>query len=228
MKKIFIVAAHPDDEILGCGGTILKHIKNGDKVNVLFISDGVSARYKNKNDPKCLREIKNRQEMAIKVSQLAKFKIIDFMNLRNLELGSYPHTYISNKIIECFKNYKPDVVYTHYEHDLNIDHYHTFFSTYVASRPNNNYLIKKLLSFEIPSSTDWGIKNNGRSFNPNYFVDISKFVKKKENLLKQYKFELRKAPHSRSNKNINSLSIVRGGVVGVNYAEAFYVNKIIE
>ncbi len=227
MKKIFIVAAHPDDEILGCGGTILKHIKNGDKVNVLFISDGVSARYKNKNDPKCLREIKNRQEMAIKVSQLAKFKIIDFMNLRNLELGSYPHTYISNKIIECFKNYKPDVVYTHYEHDLNIDHYHTFFSTYVASRPNNNYLIKKLLSFEIPSSTDWGIPDKSKIFCPNYFVDIKSFMKTKRKLLDCYKYEIKKAPHSRSFKNIISLSNYRGGIVGIENAEAFIVNKIL-
>ena len=71
MKKIFVVAAHPDDEVLGCGGTLLKHKKNGDKIFVLFISDGVSARYKNKKDSKCLKEIKDRQAMAIKVSKLA-------------------------------------------------------------------------------------------------------------------------------------------------------------
>ena len=80
-----------------------------------------------KEDPKCLKEIKDRQAMAVKASKIAKFEIVDFMNLKNLELGSYPHTYISNKIIECFKKYKPDIVYTHYEYDLNIDHYHTFF-----------------------------------------------------------------------------------------------------
>ena len=94
------------------------------------------------------------------------------MNLENLELGSYSHTYISKKIIECFKKYKPDIVYTHYEHDLNIDHYHAFFSTYVACRPNNNYFVKKLLSFEVPSSTDWGIQDKSKIFCPNYFVNI--------------------------------------------------------
>ena len=227
MKTIFVVAAHPDDEVLGCGGTLLKHVDNGDKVYILFISDGVSGRFKEKDSDKCLKEISNREIMARKVSSLGKFKIVDFLNLKNLELSSYSHNYITNIIVKYFKKYKPDIVYTHNEHDLNIDHYQTFFSTHVACRPNNNFQIKKLLSFEIPSSTDWGIKSNGRLFCPNYFVDIHKFTKKKEKLLNQYKFEMRKAPHSRSIKNINALSIVRGGTVGLHCAEAFYINKII-
>ena len=90
------------------------------------------------------------------------------------------------------------------------------------------FKIKKLLSFEIPSSTDWGINSNNKIFNPNYFVDISKYFKKKELLLNQYKFEMRKTPHSRSIKNINALSIVRGGVVGFHKAEGFFINRIIE
>ena len=114
------------------------------------------------------------------------------------------------------------------EHDLNIDHYHTFFSTFIACRPNKDFKIKKFLSFEIPSSTDWGINNNGRLFNPNYFVDIKKYLRSKEKLLNEYKFEMREAPHSRSTKNINAISIVRGGVVGLHHAEAFYVNKILD
>tara|TARA_B100000035_G_scaffold122493_1_gene104219 strand:- start:1002 stop:1688 length:687 start_codon:yes stop_codon:yes gene_type:complete len=228
MKKVFVVAAHPDDEVLGCGGTLLKHIYKGDKVYILFVSEGVTGRYKANEISKSKKEILKREGMARKTAEIGKFQIVDFLNLKNLNLNNYPHNYLTNIIIKYFKKYKPDIVYTHYEHDLNIDHYYTFFSTFVASRPNNDFNIKKLLSFEIPSSTDWGITNNGRMFNPNYFVDISKFVKKKEKLLNQYKFELRKAPHSRSIKNINSLSIVRGGIVGVNNAEAFYINKIIE
>ena len=130
-------------------------------------------------------------------------------------------------IIRISEKYKPEIVYTHYEHDLNIDHYYTFFSTFVASRPSKDFKIKKLLSFEIPSSTDWGINSNGRLFAPNYFVDIKKYIKKKIILLNQYKFEMRQSPHSRSIKNINSLSIFRGGTVGLENAEAFVVNKII-
>ena len=99
-----------------------------------------------------------------------------------------------------------------------------FFSTFVAARPNENYHIKKLLSFEIPSSTEWGINNK---FVPNYFVDIQKYQKKKFLLLDQYRLEMKKPPHPRSVVNINALSIYRGGIVGLKHAEAFYVNKII-
>ncbi len=228
MKNIFVVAAHPDDEILGCGGTILKHIGNGDKVYVLFVAEGVTGRYKKNEKIKYLKEISKRNKMAEKVAKLGKFEIVDFLGLKNLELGSYPHNYITNLIIKYFKKYKPDIVYTHFEHDLNIDHYHTFFSTFIACRPNKDFKIKKFLSFEIPSSTDWGINNNGRLFNPNYFVDIKKYLSTKEKLLNEYKFEMREAPHSRSIKNICAISIVRGGVVGLHHAEAFYVNKIID
>ncbi len=227
MSKIFVVAAHPDDEILGCGGTLLKHVNNGDKVFVLFVSDGVSARYKSSEKVKCTKEILKREKMARKVAKIGKFFIVDFLNLKNLELHTYPHNFLTNIIFNYFKKYKPDIVYTHYEHDLNADHYHTFFSTFVASRPNSEFKIKKLLSFEIPSSTDWGINSNNKIFNPNYFVDISKFSKKKEFLLNQYKFELRKTPHSRSIPNINALSVVRGGMAGIHKAEAFFVNRII-
>ncbi len=227
MKTVFVVAAHPDDEVLGCGGTLLKHVDEGDKVYVLFVTEGVSGRYKKKETNQPLKEISKRKKMAINAAKIGKFQIVDFLNLKNLELNTYPHNYLTNLIVGYFKKYKPDIVYTHYEYDLNIDHYQTFFLTFVASRPNNDYTIKKLLSFEIPSSTDWGINQHGRLFCPNYFVDTHKYIKKKEKLLNCYKFELRKPPHPRSLKNIQALSLFRGGVVGLNFAEAFLVNKII-
>ena len=179
MKTVFVVAAHPDDEVLGCGGTLLKHVDEGDKVYVLFVTEGVSGRYKKKETNQPLKEISKRKKMAINAAKIGKFQIVDFLNLKNLELNTYPHNYLTNLIVGYFKKYKPDIVYTHYEYDLNIDHYQTFFSTFVASRPNNDYTIKKLLSFEIPSSTDWGINQHGRLFCPNYFVDTHKYIKKK-------------------------------------------------
>jgi len=229
MNNIIVVAAHPDDEILGCGGTLLKHVARGDNVFILFVSEGVSGRYRFSNNEHSLqKEILQRQAMAKKVAKMGKIKILDFLGLKNLELHSYPHNYLTNIIIDKFKKIKPDIVYTHYEHDLNIDHYHTFFSTFVACRPNKDFTIKKLLSFEIPSSTDWGIATNNKLFSPNYFIDVHKFIKKKEKLLNQYKFEMRKHPHSRSIKNINSLAIYRGGSIGLKSAEAFQVNRIID
>ena len=127
MSNVFVIAAHPDDEVLGCGGTLLKHINEGDKVYVLFVSEGVSGRFNKKSRFKMQKGNNKRKQMAIKAAKLGKFKIVDFLDLKNLELNSYPHNYLTNIIIKYFKKYKPEIVYTHYEHDLNIDHYYTFF-----------------------------------------------------------------------------------------------------
>ena len=179
MKNILVIAAHPDDEILGCGGTILKNISQKNKVFVLYISDGVGGRFSNKlNDIKNY-EIKKRQNMAIKASKYAKFKIVDFFGLENLELNKYKHNFINNKIFEVLKKIKPDVIFTNHSGDNNIDHRITFESTFTACRPNNHFDIKEFYTYEVPSSTDWSSPSN-KQFIPKKFVDITKFYKKKK------------------------------------------------
>lgn len=227
MKKIAIVAAHPDDEILGCGGTILKNIKLGNKVFVLYVSDGVGGRFENKNDKNRAAEIIKRKKMAIKAANFAKFEIIDFLGLENLELNKYKHNYINNKIYKIFSKIKPDTVYTHHPGDNNIDHKVTFESTYTACRPCKNYIIKEINTFEVPSSTDWANPNN-KSFIPRKFIDISEFSKKKTKLLNFYQKELRDEPHPRSLKNINALETYRGGMCGLKKAEAFDIIRLID
>ncbi|MBD1162848.1 PIG-L family deacetylase [Pelagibacterales bacterium SAG-MED12] len=226
MKNILIIAAHPDDEILGCGGTILKNVKLRNRVNVLYISDGVGGRYENKSNKK-KSDIIDRKNMAIKASKLAKFKIVDFLGLENLELNKYKHNYINNKIFDVLKNIKPDTIYTNHPGDNNIDHRITFESTFTACRPNNYFKIKEFYTFEIPSSTDWASPSNIQ-FLPKKFVDITNFYKKKRTLLNFYKKELREHPHPRSIKNIDALETYRGGICGVKKAEAFDIIKIIE
>ena len=155
MKNILIIAAHPDDEILGCGGTILKNISLKNKVNVLYISDGVGGRYENKFDKKRNYEINERKNMAIKASKYAKFKIVDFLGLENLELNKYKNIFINDKIFKVLKQIKPDAIFTNHPGDNNIDHRITFESTFTACRPNNYFKIKEFYTYEIPSSTDW-------------------------------------------------------------------------
>ena len=227
MKNILIIAAHPDDEILGCGGTILKNISLKNKVNVLYISDGVGGRYENKFDKKKNYEINERKNMAIKASKYAKFKIVDFLGLENLELNKYKHNFITDKIFKVLKQIKPDAIFTNHPGDNNIDHRITFESTFTACRPNNYFKIKELYTYEIPSSTDWASPSS-QQFIPKKFVDITKFYKKKRKLLNFYKKELRKYPHPRSIQNIDALEIYRGGICGVEKAEAFDVIRIIE
>ena len=123
--------------------------------------------------------------------------------------------------------FRPKTIITHYSNCLNIDHRITFEAVITACRPVNNLSVKKILSFEVPSSTDWALFK-GKNFQPNYFIDISKHLTKKIELLKFYKDELRNYPHSRSIKSVKSLASYRGVSCGVKYAEAFYLNRYID
>lgn len=219
-KKILIIAAHPDDEILGCGGAISK-LKDENHIEVLFMTNGVSSRGKDK-----------KQILRRKKSYQSLFKYLSLPEPTNLdlpdnEMDKVPLLKVVKKIEKKIQNYKPDTVITHYSHCLNIDHRITFEAVITACRPINNMSVKKILSFEIPSSTDWALFK-GKNFEPNYFIDISKHLKNKIHQIKFYKEELRSYPHSRSIKAIKALASVRGVSCGVKYAEGFYLNRFID
>ncbi len=218
--KILIVAAHPDDEILGCGGSILKLKKNND-INVLFMTNGVSARGKNKVNEK------KRKNACLKLFKYLGIPKPQFFNFPDNQLDKIALLKIIKKIEIKINSFRPDTIFTHYSNCLNIDHRKTFEAVNTACRPINNLSVKKILSFEIPSSTDWALFR-GKNFQPNYYIDISKFLNEKVNLIKFYKDELRNYPHSRSIKSIKSLATLRGVSCGVKYAEGFYLNRYLD
>lgn len=218
--KILIVAAHPDDEILGCGGTILK-LKEKNDINVIFMTNGVSARGKNKISEK------RRKNACLKLFKYLNIPKPEFFNFPDNQLDRAPLLKIIKKIEKRINLYKPDTIFTHYSNCLNIDHRKTFEAVNTACRPINKISVKKILSFEIPSSTDWALFH-GKNFQPNYYIDISKFLNEKINLIKFYKDELRNYPHSRSVKSIKSLASYRGVSSGVKYAEGFYLNRYLD
>ena len=221
-NKILIVAAHPDDEILGCGGTIFKFRKTHN-IEVMFMTDGVSSRM----NIKSLKTTKRvRKDECLKVFNYLKIKKPTFNSFPDNAMDSVPFINIVRVIEKKVLSYKPEIIITHFENCLNIDHQLTFKAVVTACRPLKKSSVKKILSFEIPSSTDWSL--NKKKFNPNYFVDISNFIKHKINALKIYKSEIRKYPHSRSLKNVRALAQVRGTSCGRNYAEAFVVSRIIQ
>jgi len=224
-KKILIICSHPDDEILGCGGTIAKHINNKDVVKVIYTHEGCSSRYniiKNEIIKKKINlEIKERQEMAIKVSKFLKFKIINFYNYCNLDTTKFNLLDLIKKIDKDIKTFKPTIIYTHNEFDLNEDHRNTFKATINACRPNDVHNVNEIYTFETPSVTEWSNSFYQNKFNPDYFVDIDKFFEKKMKALKIYNKELRKFPHPRSKEFIKALATYRGGSVYLNKAESF-------
>ena len=227
MNKILVICAHPDDEVLGCGGTLLKHKKNKDQINILFVFEGSSGRYNSKKDIKAIKDLKKRENSAIKVASKLKAKSIKFLNYQNLIINSSIQLKITKDISEVIKRIDPNVIYTHSSKDLNIDHRTCLESVLVATRPDKKSSLKKLLCFEIPSSTEWAHNIFG-NFSANYFVNIEKFLKEKLSLLKYYNYEMKVFPYPRSNENIIAQSKVIGSTCGFKHAERFEVIKIFD
>jgi LmbE family N-acetylglucosaminyl deacetylase len=220
-KKILICVAHPDDETIGCGGTIAKHIKNGDKVFCISMTDGVSSR----NNFKKL-DIKKRKNSKKKAEKILGFKWIENKkNFPDNQLDTVKLIEIIKVIEKAKKKIKPKIVYTHFPDDLNIDHRLVAEATLTAFRPTKKNF-DKILAFEIPSSTDYRYYKK-KIFNPNYLNDISKFWKIKKKALLAYKQEMKKFPDSRSIKGIEALAKYRGVQNGLKYAEAFMILKQI-
>jgi len=226
--KILVIAAHPDDEILGCGGTIAKLRKEGKEVHVFFLAEGITARYLKKdfNTLKVKKEIETRNLQSIKALKILGInrKYISFGNRTCCRLDQIALIDLIKDIESKLDDIKPNTIFTHWHNDLNIDHKIVNHAVGVATRPINKSYIKEILCFEILSSTEWNTKS---AFNPNCFFDISKFIFKKCTAFSQFKKEIQPWPHSRSKEVIKSLAIFRGCQVGLKYAEGFFLMKKI-
>ena len=213
-KKILIIAAHPDDEILGCGGMIAK-LKRNNQIQVLFLTDGISARTKGN------KSINIRKNETLKLFKYLKIKKPIFFDFSDNELDKSTLLSIVKKIENIIKKFKPNIIFTHYEHCLNIDHKIAYQATITATRPlKKNKFIEQIISYEVPSSTEWRLSNK-HTFIPNIYFDISKVIKDKVRYLKFYKSELKKFPHSRSIKGVKTFASFRGLASGFEYAEAY-------
>jgi len=215
--KILIIAPHPDDEVLGCGGSIVNHTKKGDEVHICYITVAYYPDWSEefiKNRPKEIKKV-------LKVLGVKKSYNLDFPTVK---LDTIPRKDLNDSLYKIVKKIKPDIAYIPHIGDLNHDHQLIHKSALVALRPSN-CKVKKILSYEVLSETEWGPQNN--SFNPNYYVNISKTFKDKIRAMKVYNSELKEKPHPRSTDVIEALAIKRGSEIGVNYAEAFMVIREI-
>ena len=222
-KKVLIIGCHPDDEILGCGGFLDKY-KNQYKFKVIFLAEGSSCRYKDKvkYELNINRDIASRQNSAIKALKLFSISDVSFFNHACGQLNKVPQT-ILNKIIEDqIQIFRPNIIFTHSNKDLNLDHQTIVKSVLVATRPTSiKNIVSEIYSFEILSSTEWNFLNK---FKPNYFVSMSKKnILNKWNALKCYKSEIQKKPHPRSLFGIETLAKYRGLQCGSNFAESYEI-----
>ena len=219
-NKVLIVAAHPDDEILGCGGTILRHTESKDDVQIVFVSDGEISR-DNSNEKKL-----KRYEAAKAVSKELGCMEPVFLDFPDNQLDTVPFLKIIKLISSILDTFKPNIVFTHYYDDLNIDHQITSKAVLTACRPIGKDFVRQILLFEIPSSTEWSISS--AHFRPNKYISIANFSEKKRRILKIYENEIRDFPHPRSFKYISSIEATRGSEAGLDEAEAFLVFREVQ
>lgn len=220
-NKVLIIAAHPDDEVLGCGGTIIKHVENKSEVFVLILGEGITGRDKTRDREKRYKDILSLRECARKSSKIMGVKQLITYDFPDNRFDTVPLLDIIKVIETVKKQIKPSIVYTHHIGDLNIDHQIVCKATLTACRPMMKETVKRILSFEVPSSTEWAAPTRKDYFIPNIFVDVSSELNKKIQAMRAYRSEIRNFPHPRSTEAVRNTAKKWGVQVGMRAAEAF-------
>jgi LmbE family N-acetylglucosaminyl deacetylase len=220
-RRVLVVAAHTDDEALGCGGTIAKHVAQGDIVCAVFLADGVSSRQGVTEQEQLARNAAARQaQRALGIKDSFELGFPDN------RMDTIPMLDIVQKLEHVVRTTKPEIIYTHHYGDLNIDHRLTHQAVITACRPAPESTVKEIYAFEVPSSTEWSF-GQFTPFMPTLYVNIEDHLDSKLLALEAYDLEMRSEPHPRSYKNVKQLASVRGACVGLLYAEAFSVIRCI-
>ncbi len=222
-SKILIIAAHPDDEIIGCGGTILK-LRKKNKIRILFTCKTYDKRVR-KNS----KNFNERRIIAVRVAKYLKIDTPIFLDYNGLSLKRQDITQMARSLHEEITKFKPNTIFMHCIDDNHHDHRATAEATLIATRPSKiNKFLKKIYSYEVASATEKLINKN-KAFNPNFFVDISKTYKQKIKILKRfYKDELKPYPNFLSIKSIENQIKFRGNSVNLFAAEAFETIRSIK
>jgi len=221
-KSVLCVVAHPDDEALGLGGTLIKHIEQGDNVNVVIFSVGETSKLD--KDINSKRRLKSAKDWSDEVGS----NIYSILYYPDQKLDTIPKLEIIQSLEKILKNLRPDIIYTHHDGDINHDHQIVSHAILTALRPMSTLNLKsEIRTFETISSTEQSPYLDRYLFKPNFYVDVEDVWSKKIKALKKYNNELGKYPHPRSIKSIESLAIKRGSESGLKKAEAFCIIRKI-
>ena len=227
MRTILVVAAHPDDEILGVGGTAAKHAACGDEVYAIILGEGQTSRGDKREDisQDVVKELHKNTMKSAKAIGYKDVFFADFPDNRFDQVDLLDSVKVVEKKV---RELRPEVIYTHYSGDLNIDHQYTARAVLTATRPIGDYPVKEIYAFETLSSTEWNFDYSAQpAFCPNVYVDITEYYHKKEEAMNCYVSELCEFPHPRSLEGMDVLSKTRGMTVGMQRAEAFMLIRKI-
>lgn len=220
--KILVVAAHGDDEVLGCGGTMARSAAEGHEVHVLLVADGVTARCATEAD------VMARDAAAVKAAAVLGAQVPQCLALPDNRLDTLPLLDVVKKIEAVVNKIRPDAVYTHHGGDLNVDHRVVHQAVLTACRPLPGTTVKAIYGFEVLSSTEWASADDAATvFRPVRFTDISAYLDRKIEALRCYSTEMRDFPHARSYEAVEALAKLRGAHNGLAAAEGFTVLREI-
>lgn len=222
MKKIIIISAHPDDETLGAGGTLLKHKENADEIYWLIVTNV----FENQGFSK--ERIESRQIEIEKVADHFGFNQVFKLDYPTMTLSSSSLIRLVPEISKIFLEVKPEIIYTLNRSDAHTDHRYLSDAVMSCTKSFRYPFIKKVLMYECISETEFAPAFFEKVFVPNYFVDITEYIDKKLEIMRIFESELGEPPFPRSLENIKALARFRGSSIGCHYAEAFQVVKIIE
>lgn len=217
-NKVLVIAVHPDDETLGCGGTLLKHKSNNDEIHWLICTqtDKSSDFYK------------TREKEILEVSKKYQFDSVHNLELNTMRVDEYSMSELVSKISKVISEVKPNIIYLPFKDDVHSDHRFIFEAAYSCTKSFRYPFIKKIYMMETLSETEFAPSTKENSFIPNTFVDITNFFDKKVEIMKIFKSELDKHPFPRSIKNLEALATIRGATCNCEYAESFVLLKAIE
>lgn len=217
-NKVLVVAVHPDDETLGCGGTLLKHKANGDEIHWLICTtiDKNHSYYEARE-----KEIKQ-------VQKFYNFDSIHNLRLKTMRVDEYNMSELIGKISNVINEVKPYIVYLPFKGDVHSDHRKIFEAAYSCTKSFRYPFIKKIYMMEVLSETEFSPSTKEDNFIANVFVDISSFIEKKIAIMQIFDTELAPHPFPRSERNIRALATLRGATAGCEYAESFVLLKEIK
>lgn len=220
--SVVIVAPHPDDEVLGCGGVMARHAAAGDDVHVVIVTRGAPDMFSSESVDQLRREL----ECAHSVLGVQN---VDFLDFPAPRLDTVPQHELADALRKAFQAAGATTLYVPHRADLHTDHRATFFASLVAARPIRGSTVRKILCYETLSETEWAAPFGDEAFTPTHFVDISGTLTKKLEAMACYRTQLQSPPHSRSLESVENLARYRGATVGVAAAEAFLlVREIVD
>lgn len=224
-NTVLVIAAHPDDEVLGCGGAIAKHRQQGNPVHILILAEGSTSRSPTRNRADWESELSALSVAAHSASKILGVNSTTLYSFPDNRMDSCDLLDIIKPIEILIDQQQPTTVYTHHAGDVNIDHRRIHNAVVTACRPVPGHSVTSLLFFEIPSSTEWQPPGSAPSFSPNWHVDISETLTLKLEALAAYDSELRQWPHPRSLQAVEHLARWRGASIGVEAAESFILGR---